>query len=268
MRACQGHSVSHVRDELLLTALSVRDTPEYAAHGTYYDFHESILCQGLVAGGQQGQSFRRRVHMLEELPWEGAISGMRSDCDLAIWISAREAAAAGVQFYRSANSVLLMDATIDPAFFHSIQILRSTEVLTANGGPPDPQQVALAMYRASASDARSSEQYMAQGLLRHCHVSAGMCATSLPASLPCRTRFADPINQGRAVACILNSSHKEGCCDRSIEAHAPSCSGSHVRRSSSHTTSGLGGTACAHICTNRWIGPDYGQRILALTYSV
>ena len=106
---------------------------------------------------------------------EGAISGMRSDCDLAIWISAREAAAAGVQFYRSANSVLLTEATIDPAFFHSIQILRSAEVLTANGGPPDPQQVALAIYRASASDTRSSEQYMTQGLLRRCHVRAGMC---------------------------------------------------------------------------------------------
>ena len=86
--------------------------------------------------------------MIEELPWEGAISGMRSDCDLAIWISTREAAAAGVQFYRSANSVLLTDATIDPAFFRSIQIVRSAEVLTANGGAPDPQQVALATYRA------------------------------------------------------------------------------------------------------------------------
>ena len=67
-RACQGHSVSHVRDELLLTALSVRDTPEYAAHGTFCDFYESILRQGLVAGGQQGQSFRRHVRVLEKLP--------------------------------------------------------------------------------------------------------------------------------------------------------------------------------------------------------
>ena len=49
VRACQGHSVSHVRDELLLTALSVRDTPEYAAHGPCYDLYESVLRQGLVA---------------------------------------------------------------------------------------------------------------------------------------------------------------------------------------------------------------------------
>ena len=30
---------------------------------------------GLMAGGQQGPSFRRHVHLVEQLPWEGAISG-------------------------------------------------------------------------------------------------------------------------------------------------------------------------------------------------
>ena len=124
-----------------------------------------------MAGGQQGQSFRRRVHMVEELAWEGAISGMRSDCDPAIWINTREAAAAGVKFYRSANAVLLTDAAIDPAFFHSIQILQSAEVLTADGGPPNPQQVAIAIYRASASDTRSSEQYMALCLPSACQAT-------------------------------------------------------------------------------------------------
>ena len=110
VRALQGHSISHVRDDLVLTQLSIEDTPEYAAHGTYYDFYESILRHGLMAGGQQGPSFRRHVH---QLPWEGAISGMRSDCDLVIWICTREAAASGVRFFRSANEVLLTETTID-----------------------------------------------------------------------------------------------------------------------------------------------------------
>eukprot|EP00439_Symbiodinium_sp_Y106_P053665 s5701_g7.t1 len=134
VRALQGHSISHVRDDLVLTQLSIEDTPEYAAHGTYYDFYESILRHGLMAGGQQGPSFRRHVydfyesilrhglmaggqqgpsfrrhvHLVEQLPWEGAISGVRSDCDFVIWIRTREAAASGV--------------------------------LTADGGPPHPQQ--------------------------------------------------------------------------------------------------------------------------------
>ena len=75
VRALQGHSISHVRDDLVLTQLSIEDTPDYAAHGAYYDFYESILRHGLMAGGQQGPSFRRHVHLVEQLPWEGAISG-------------------------------------------------------------------------------------------------------------------------------------------------------------------------------------------------
>ena len=31
VRALQGHSIRHVRDELVLTKLSIEDTPEYAA---------------------------------------------------------------------------------------------------------------------------------------------------------------------------------------------------------------------------------------------
>ena len=78
VRAMQGHSIPHVKDELLLSLLTVEGTPEYAAHGTYYDFYESILKRGLVAGGQQGTAFRRHVHLVEYLPWEWAISGVRS----------------------------------------------------------------------------------------------------------------------------------------------------------------------------------------------
>ena len=62
---------SHVKDELLLSLLTVEGTPEYAAHGTYYDFYERILKRGLVAGGQQGATFRTHVHLVEYLPWEG-----------------------------------------------------------------------------------------------------------------------------------------------------------------------------------------------------
>ena len=42
VRALQGHSIAHVKDELVLTHLSAQEIPEYCAHGTYYDFYESI----------------------------------------------------------------------------------------------------------------------------------------------------------------------------------------------------------------------------------
>ena len=140
-----------------------------------------------MAGGLQGQSFRRHVHLAQELPWQGAISGMRSDCDMAIWIKTREAAAAGITFYQSANAVLLTDTTIDPAFFHSVQILRSSEVLTAEGGPPNPQQITLAIFRAQARDTRSSEQYMAPPLPRTGHTAVPQHEPQSLLCASCRT---------------------------------------------------------------------------------
>ena len=62
VRALQGHSTAHVKDELVLTQLSAQEIPEYCAHGTYYDFYESILRRGLMAGGQQGKTTRKHVH--------------------------------------------------------------------------------------------------------------------------------------------------------------------------------------------------------------
>ncbi|CAE7314010.1 TRPT1, partial [Symbiodinium sp. CCMP2592] len=177
VRALQGHSISHIRDDLVLTPLSVDQTPEYAAHGTFYDFYGSILQHGLMAGGRHGPTFRRHIQLVEWLPWQGAVSGMRSDCDIATWIRTREAAAAGVRFYRSANDVLRTETTLDPALFHSVQIMRSTEVLTADGGPPHPQQVALAISRAPTRDTQRSEQYMAA----ECEPA---CAVTLPKDTP------------------------------------------------------------------------------------
>ena len=48
VRALQGHSISHVRDDLILTKLSVADTPEYAAHGTFY-IPSKRRCLGIVS---------------------------------------------------------------------------------------------------------------------------------------------------------------------------------------------------------------------------
>ena len=162
---------------------------------------------------------------------ENAISGMRSDCDLAIWINTREAAAAGVKFYRSANAVLLTDATIDPAFFHSIHILRSAEVLTADGGPPNLQQVALAIYRASASDTRSSEQHMALCLPRTCQATPRAHAISLLPCLHSRTRCANSMDPGRATKRTLDFRGKVRDRGRRIKVSAPSSPRRSRRRS-------------------------------------
>ena len=148
VRAMQGHSIVHVRDELLLTLLSEDEAPEYAAHGTYYDFYESILKHGLVAGGQQGAAFRRHIHMVATLPWEGPISGMRNSCDILIWIRTRQAVAEGaIRLYRSANDVFLTEDAVGPRFVHSVQVLSTRQVLLSKDEPPRPPLVALAVSR-------------------------------------------------------------------------------------------------------------------------
>ena len=87
------------------------------------------------------------------------MSDMRSNCDLVLWIRAQSAAVFGITFYRSANDVILAETTIDPTFFHSVQIMRSLEVLTANGSPPH-LQVALAISRTSLRNLQRYGQYM------------------------------------------------------------------------------------------------------------
>ena len=155
-----------------------------------------------MAGGQQGPSFRRHVHLVEQLPWEGAISGMRSDCDLVIWIRIREAAASGVRFFRSANEVLLTETTIDSAFFQSVQILRSS-VLTADGGPPHPQQVALAISRAPTRDTQHRERYMASYAQEPITAKPLTHACDTRLYLPCRTLRQMTRHQGRSVCTAL-----------------------------------------------------------------
>ena len=148
---------------------------------------------------------------------------------------------------------LLMDATIDPAFFHSIQILRSAEVLTANGGPPNPQQVALAIYRASASDTRSSEQYMALRLPSASQAKPRKHEISLPMRLHCRTRRADPMDQGGATEWTQNFRDKGRDRGRAIKVHVSSSSSHGTQVHVSHTQWPLGG----HLCFNLHHLPDH-----------
>ena len=105
---------------------------------------------------------------------------------------------------QSANEVLLTEATIDSAFFQSVQILRSSEVLTADGGPPRPQQVALAISRAPTRDTQHSERYMAspaQGFIPEMS-HARICDTCF--HLPCRKLRQVTQHRGRSASNVLS----------------------------------------------------------------
>ena len=191
VRAMQGHSIVHVRDELLLTLLSEDEAPEYAAHGT--DFYESILKHGLVAGGQQGAACRRHIHMVATLPWEGPISGMRNSCDIVLWIRTRQAVAEGaIRLYRSANDVFLTEDAVGPRFFHSVQVLSTRQVLLSKDEPPHPTLVALAV---SQRYMRVSASGFAFATLSDPAVSCLHPRLQTSLLLPCRTIRTGPHHQ-------------------------------------------------------------------------
>merc|ERR1712118_628965 len=113
IRASQGHSIKAVEDEHLLQKLFETDTdlPHVCVHGTYLRYLQSIQQWGLVAGGlHQGKKWteRNHVHFAPSKPSDGrVISGMRQDCEVAIYLKLREAIRDGIPFYRSANQVIL-----------------------------------------------------------------------------------------------------------------------------------------------------------------
>ena len=63
---------------------------------------------GLLAGGLPGQGSRNHVHFAPCEPGDNrVISGMRSDCEVAIWLDLEKALQSGVPFFRAKNQVIL-----------------------------------------------------------------------------------------------------------------------------------------------------------------
>uniref|UniRef100_A0A8C6U509 2'-phosphotransferase n=1 Tax=Neogobius melanostomus TaxID=47308 RepID=A0A8C6U509_9GOBI len=102
IRANQGHSVQVEDLELKPVLAGSPDCPSEAVHGSYLRNWNSIQQHGL------SRMKRTHIHLAPGLPGEeGVISGMRRDCDLAIFIDVTKALSDGIQFFWSDNGVLL-----------------------------------------------------------------------------------------------------------------------------------------------------------------
>lgn len=129
VRAVQGHSIKAVADESLLSRLGAADVdlPTVCVHGTYRRNLESIRRSGLIAGG--GVSERNHIHFAPFEPHDGrVISGMRYNCEVAIYIDLRAAIQNGIPFFRSANQVILSpgkDGVLPAAFISQIKDLQT-----------------------------------------------------------------------------------------------------------------------------------------------
>lgn len=134
IRAVQGHSIKVIDDDQLLKKLDLTNLPELCVHGTYRKHFESIKQNGLLAGGGQGQGFRNHVHFSAFAPGDKrVISGMRYDCEVAIWIDLKKAIEDEVPFYMSANQVILspgINGVIDKKYFTKARDLHKKEDLS------------------------------------------------------------------------------------------------------------------------------------------
>ena len=132
IRATQGHSLQ-VDKDLIQNRLSQDELPITLYHGTYSSCYRSIARNGLMAGGPHRS--RTDIHLIQTLPGTGAvISGMRTDCDIALVISPQAAAEAGCIFYRSSNEVYLtegLEGTLPPEFIRAVIIIETREMITS-----------------------------------------------------------------------------------------------------------------------------------------
>lgn len=102
IRASQGHSIKVVDLELKPVLAGSPDCPAEAIHGSYLHNWRSIKQQGL------SRMNRKHIHLAPGLPGEdGVVSGMRKDCDLAVFVDVPKALADGIEFFWSENGVLL-----------------------------------------------------------------------------------------------------------------------------------------------------------------
>lgn len=115
IRANQGHSMEGI--EVETEPLNSEEVP-LAVHGTYYPAWELIRSSGLR------RMERNHIHLARDLPGaSGVISGMRSSCEVLIWVDVRRAEATGITFHVSRNGVILTEGiqgAIGPELFHQV----------------------------------------------------------------------------------------------------------------------------------------------------
>ena len=116
LRAVQGHSRQDLDDREAYDVLEPHEVPTLLAHGSYWRHYSSIFQHGLQPGGRSTQ--RRHTHLIDaDIPATEIRSGFRDNVEMILFIAGREAAEAGLQFFRSSNGVYLTAQVISPIYF-------------------------------------------------------------------------------------------------------------------------------------------------------
>ena len=100
IRANQGHSITSIDQNELLTRVTDPTQIESIVHGTYSQNIKSILANGLKAMN------RNHIHFAKGLG-RNVKSGMRDTCDTYFGVNVRQAMNDGIPFFISQNDVVL-----------------------------------------------------------------------------------------------------------------------------------------------------------------
>jgi 2'-phosphotransferase len=117
VRANQGHSrgVGANLDSRQIYTEITEAGPCF--HGTKHEHVGPILATGL------NKMRRTHIHFVPEINQDGVTSGFRGNSDVVVWINMETAMVAGIEFFRSANGVILssgIDGVIPPEFITKV----------------------------------------------------------------------------------------------------------------------------------------------------
>ena len=127
IRANQGHSIKEVNVDME-RILSPNDVTS-VIHGTNFKAWNEIQKTGL------NKMKRNHIHFAAGEPGsEGVISGMRTSAQVYIYIDIHLAMADGIEFYRSANNVILSpgneEGTIMTKYFKCVKNMQNNKLLS------------------------------------------------------------------------------------------------------------------------------------------
>ena len=169
VRAVQGHSegsgvaVAAINPEVDRDAL-----PSFLLHCTFRRHLDSILNNGLLAGGDRGEAHRLQVHYVDGFPGVGDVGrGIRPGAEIGVIIDPREYADAGGRFYVTPQEVAggafrcYLSGSVPPRFITLIRDIRSREILysrdertaEAKAASPLPASVPKAKMSSAAKPA-------------------------------------------------------------------------------------------------------------------
>jgi hypothetical protein len=115
-----------------------------------------------MAGGRQGPAFRNNVHFQPHAPGDPCvISGMRHNCEIAIWVDLQEALRDNIPFYVSKNKVILtpgIDGVLPTHYIQKVVDLRSgrqifTRISSSSGSSGAADAIVADRDRASSAGA-------------------------------------------------------------------------------------------------------------------